>query len=1045
MTKRFLGFVSTLLLMSVSVQMCAAPGDLDISFNPLGSMPGAQQTALSRSQAINLPAVVQQDDKIVVVGIPMLGASFTATRIQPSGGIDGNFGAGGMVVVQIGGEGQQSEPRAVAQQPDGKIVIVGTGQVNTQAFIAVRLNIDGSLDASFGSGGVAIIPVGANLANANAVVVQPGDGKIIIAGKAQDGLQNNFVTVRLNVNGSLDGSFGSAGISVVNFGGSSEAYSVALQADGKIVVAGFVNDLFGRASCFAVTRLNINGSVDIAGFGASGLVILPLGIVLSEAYSVAVQSDGKIVVAGIVVDGATPDFEIVRLGTTGALDSSFGGGTGSIRIVIGSQSEAYAITLPPDGNIVAAGVARVGGVNDFAIVRLTSDGVLDTNFGSSGIKTITFGSSALANSVGQQSDGKLIVAGWVNAIDPVLTVVRLLSENQPPLDDAHAVAVQTDGKIVVAGYSFDGQNISGSLARVEEDGDLDTTFNVTGTQTLLVGSETGFDAVAIQPSDQKIVTAGYAISGGVTQSAVARWTTNGSLDEAGFGGGLGYVLTAVGSAARAYSAVTQGDGKIVVAGSGNGNELLVARYLSNGILDTAGFGGGLGYRTVALGTSAAAYSVALQSDGKILISGYSDGHCVVARFLSTGVLDTTFNALGSIPGVQELTFGTNFYGRSLAVQSNGKIVVGGYATIDGGQQFVVLRLNVDGTLDTTFGDLGYTSFVVGSDARAYSLVLQSDNKIVIAGDTYLGGKYRCAVARLTKNGIPDMSFGNCLGITTVGIGTESRARSVALQSDGKIVIAGLGDADQFAVARFCAQGVVSPVDEAYSVALQSDGKIVVAGFSFDGTSSTFAVARVLENGDLDTTFHVTGTQTVAIGTDAGARAVALQPDAKIVMAGYAVISDVYQFAVVKLLTDGSLDTSFGTGGIVTLPIGTEAVGRAVGIQEDGKIVVAGYAVVDGVRMFAIVRLLEGGMPDTEFGADGIITIQIGSDALGRALALTDDNKIVAAGYGYDGSGQFAVTRVWGKIIHPSMSLTSWLKTIYAEQLGYVPGDNTAMI
>ena len=270
------------------------------------------------------------------------------------------------------------------------------------------------------------------------------------------------------------------------------------------------------------------------------------------------------------------------------------------------------------------------------------------------------------------------------------------------------------------------------------------------------------------------------------------------------------------------------------------------------------------------------------------------------------------------------------------------------------------------------------------------------------------------MVRYNSDGSLDTSF-DTDGIATTAIGTNSddAGRAVAVQSDGKIIVAGTSDRD-FAVVRYNSDGSLDTSfdtdgiattaistngpDSGRAVAVQSDGKIIVAGTS----DFAFAVVRYNGNGSLDTSFDTDGIATTAIGTnsDDSGRAVAVQSDGKIIVAG---TSD-FAFAVVRYNSDGSLDTTFDTDGKTTVDPNLNSDSGydgafGVAVQADGKIVVAG---VDG-EQFVVVRLNSDGSLDTTFDTDGIATTEIAGDVPVQnqdgsgALVLQSDGKIIVAG------------------------------------------------
>jgi uncharacterized delta-60 repeat protein len=353
------------------------------------------------------------------------------------------------------------------------------------------------------------------------------------------------------------------------------------------------------------------------------------------------------------------------------------------------------------------------------------------------------------------------------------------------IDGGSAVALQADGKIVVAGttlgYVEGGDYHSGfALARIHSDGSLDTSFSGDGKQITDFGAGTvsTATAVAIQP-DGKILVAGSArVSATAWEVALARYGADGSLDSS-FGGD-GTVTAGLGG--FAYSVAIQTDGKIVVAGDSG-----LARYRPDGSLDTSFGGDG----TVTAGLGGFAYSVAIQTDGKIVATGASE----LARYRPDGSLDSTFSDDGTVP--------TNaVWARSVAIQADGSIVVAGAISVAGElphYDFALLTYTPGGALDPSFGFGGMqtTSFSAGwlEDEVAADLALQPDGKIVVVGTStpvdWVWEGSAIAIARYAANGSLDQSFGDGGKRITLH-GVDNSGAAVALQDDGKIVVAGSG-------------------------------------------------------------------------------------------------------------------------------------------------------------------------------------------------------------------------------------------------------------
>jgi uncharacterized delta-60 repeat protein len=399
--------------------------------------------------------------------------------------------------------------------------------------------------------------------------------------------------------GDLDTSFSGDGIVSTLVGSDGgESFDAAIQSDGKIVVAGYSwNDSDSRSD-FAVARFNSNGTLDTT-FGTGGQVITNLGL-SSEIRSIALQSDGKIVAAGFLSNGANDDFAIVRYNSNGSLDTTFSG-DGKLSTDLGSYDSIYSIALQSDGKIVATGVSN----DNFAIARYDTNGTLDTTFSGDGKLTTDMGSSDGIQSIALQSDGKIVAAGYSGndfaiarydtngTLDASFDTDGKVTTNLGSIESINSIAIQSDGKIVAAGYS--GSDFA--IARYDTNGTLDASFDTAGIViTDIASSDDGFNSVLLQ-SDGKIVAAGYTDNAGFSYlMAVARYNTDGSLDSTFNGDGI--ALTAVRSSDDSATAVAiQTDGNIVIAGysdSGLVYEFAVVRHLGSSSGGGGSGGGGSG-------------------------------------------------------------------------------------------------------------------------------------------------------------------------------------------------------------------------------------------------------------------------------------------------------------------------------------------------------------------------------------------------------------------------------------------------------------------
>ena len=381
--------------------------------------------------------------------------------------------------------------------------------------------------------------------------------------------------------------------------------------------------------------------------------------------------------------------------------------------------------------------------------------------------------------------------------------------------------------------------------------------------------------------------------------------------------------------------------------------------------------------------------------------------------------------------------GANDEAFGVAILSNGQIVVGGKGYTGTNDDFAAVRYNYDFTLDSSFDTDGMVTTNISGNDQGRGLAIQSDGKIVLVGHDNMGGPGDddFTAVRYNTDGSLDTTFDSDGKVTTPVDTLWDFGTDVAIQSDGRIVIGGyarVGGAPgqyDFAVVRYDTDGsldttfdsdgkVVTPVgashDYGNSIRIQTDGKILLAGATWNNTDWDFAIVRYNSDGSLDTSFDSDGIVVTPLraGNDWGG-AIVVQPDDKIVFAGQSDNGTDTDFAVVRYNSDGSLDTSFDSDGMVFTPIGPgddAAVG--VVLQPDGKIVVAGRS-FNGTDMdFALVRYNPDGSLDTSFDSDGIVTTPIGSGTdTGRDIAIQNDGKLVVAGTSNNGTDDdFALVR-----------------------------------
>ncbi|MHC1763940.1 MAG: choice-of-anchor D domain-containing protein [Verrucomicrobiia bacterium] len=477
--------------------------------------------------------------------------------------------------------------------------------------------------------------------------------------------------------------------------------------------------------------------------------------------------------------------------------------------------------------------------------------------------------------------------------------------------------------------------------------------------------------------------------------------------DSAFGNGGNAIAALSEGSARGNSLAVQRDGKIVVAGSydtGARLEFALARYLPDGKLDPAF--GTLGVVTTDFGSGKnEAYSVALQGDGKIVAAGYAwngfNYQLAVARYGAEGKLDTTFGGDGK---VTTAVGNQNDVGQSVRVQNDGRILVAGHSYNGTNNDFALVRYEPDGRLDTSFGNGGKVSTSVGSDHdEIRSAAIQTDGKIVVAGSSRKATDDDIALARYHANGTLDTEFGN-----------------------GGKVVTSIGSYNDFG----------------YGLVLQNDGKIVVGGYTFNGSDTDFALLRFRADGVRDTAFGNDGLVQTPIGKygDFGL-GLALQSDGKLIVGGYSVGNGNYDFALARYLADGKLDTAFGNGGKLTTMVGNgNDVGTSVAVQPDGKILVAGYSDdAAGRSGFALVRYLGTTEPEIAVEqpegnnlTDGSATVSFGNRAVpgaGSTLEFTVRNASsttltgLAVSKAGTNAGDFALDALGATTLAPGASTT----------------------
>ena len=522
----------------------------------------------------------------------------------------------------------------------------------------------GDLDLTFSQDGISTLELGSGADDSGAASAIQPDGKIVVAGEARYGSYIACSVTRYNTDGSLDSSFDGDGKTYITLSYSFPCSNLAIQPDGKIVVIG-LNSNSGLGGVGVIVRLNTNGSLDTT-FNGSGILFGST----YKYFALEIQNDGKILTSGYTGD-STDRFTVFRFNTDGSPDNSFDG-DGKVETSVGTSTcNIRSLIVQPDGKIVAAGIAYDPNIG-FGLVRYNADGSLDTTFDGDG-KVYT-PNTGVALDVALQADGKIVAAGYTIFSPKSYSVVRYNADGSLDTsfdgdgkvttsilnvsDVCNSVAVQADGKIVAAGSSGTGSGSNFSLVRYNSDGSLDNTFDGDGKLTTSIFNFTAtVNTVAVQ-ANGKILTAGVSRHGSKpynynSDTVLVRYNADGSLDSSFAGSGINSVDIAV-QTSIAYAVAVQTDGKIITAATSRKDLRLycsVTRYNADGSLDTTFDGDGI-VETVFENGECIATSIAIQPDGKIVAAGYgftfryNYGEFVVIRYNTNGSLDTTFDGDG---------------------------------------------------------------------------------------------------------------------------------------------------------------------------------------------------------------------------------------------------------------------------------------------------------------------------------------------------------------------------------------------------------------
>lgn len=797
--------------------------------------------------------------------------------------------------------------------------------------------------------------------------------------------------------GQLDPTFGAAGLVQTRLPAPTDDYGRAAAVDGlgRVTVAGYTSA--GSHEEFAISRYTAAGAIDTS-FGGNGIVTVGFGSTNAKATGMAIDSQGRVVVAGYTNYGDA--FAVVRLTTSGALDTTFDG-DGKLTVDFGGfQDQAFGVAVDSQDRVVVAGRTSIGSTFDFAVARLTVAGALDASFDADGKLTYSFGT-----------------------FDEFAT----------------GVAIDSQDRVVVAGSMSTGSNYDFAVSRLTIAGAFDAGFDSDGKQTIRFGTSDDFATGVAVDSQDRVVVAGYTV-GANDRIAIACLTAAG-VPDSGFGTDGKQTVVIGASRDRARSVAIDAADRVIVAGdtqNGSNSAFAVARLTADGVLDP-GFDAD-GKLTVTVGTSDdVAYGVAVDTVGRVVVAGRSangsNHDFAIIRLSTAGTLDPAFNADGK--QTTELNAIAYATGYAVTLDSSGRTVVAGYQFNGANDDFVIVRYLTNGTLDVSFGNMGVVSIAFFASADiAYGIAVDSQDRVVVAGYTVNGSENDFAVARLTAAGTFDASF-DADGKQTIDFGaSEDIATAVAIDSQDRVIVAGYthdGQGSYFdvAVARLTAGGALdasfdtdgkqtvdfaASTDYAFGVAVDSADRVIVAGHTSNGATVDFAVARLTAGGALDAAFDADGKQTCDFGSsNDSAFGVAVDSTDRILVAGSTGAGPNQDFAIARLTASGALDADFDADGKLTLAFGMlDDAASGVAVDSQDRVVVVGQTSNGSNNDIAVVRLTAAGVPDSTFDGDGKQTVAFGAaNDFAFAVAVDLAGRVVASGRTVDRGTALAVARLTG--------------------------------
>lgn len=798
--------------LAASSVLFGQPGTIDNSFGTAGKA----ILRYHQPEAYLTAALLAAGDKAVIAATAFYNddPQGVICRYNSNGTPDASFGSSGQVRLNFNANNIDDFVDGMVQQADGRLLVCLTNDTTVRV---VRLHTNGTIDASFGSATGRIVPINGLVVNS---VQLRSTGELVILG-AISGVP---VLVQLTASGALDTGFGTGGILTIALPLTGDYYfeSCLLMPDQQLLLAGGRRTAPGEAYTPIIARLMEDGAPDNS-FSTDGWLELPR--VNGQQYNdgqLAVDAAGRVFLAGSIDDLSNNYIQltfghyIACFTNTGAVDNSFGT-AGRLLFPASTQLLAGGVSVLPDGKLLLAGGYRNGPDYQFALMRLLANGQTDNSFDGDGTayRNVSAGFD-LAFIPMRQSDGNYLVAG-LGVVQQQLSVsmvrfaatgttdntygtggivqTRLGSGTPNEVNNSfESVGVTPNNEAIACGFFSNGSFTSGMLAKYTAAGQLDASFGLSGVADASFGFGDAFTHLQIM-ADGKIVAAGSSFDplSGVSL-IVARFLPNGQLDASFGANGKAILFLGTSNFIELKDMAVLPDGKVTfsvilleLVNFEQTYELI--RMTTTGVLD-AGFDAD-GRKSMAFAQT----KILAQADGKLLSAGEFDsgnpaegGNAYLVRLNANGSADNTFNGgnalsthfseeVDNLTGIWVAPVSGKIW---LAINSQNSGTVGNAS---------IAVYNANGTADNSFSGDGRSSVTLAFQPTA--LAVSPTGELLLSGVDFVQGSGRFAVARLTTAGLLDASFGTAgTGFYSLGTETDDDCNDVAVQSDGKVLLAG---------------------------------------------------------------------------------------------------------------------------------------------------------------------------------------------------------------------------------------------------------------